>query len=378
MTGIDLIAVGDVILDPDHHRRAFDRVRHVMRDGDITVVNCDQVYSDLGDSPSGFWPIHHGAPPCAPEMLDSVAEAGVDVISFGNNHSLDWGYAAMLDCLERCRQRGIATVGFGRNLAAAREPAIVERGGTRFGFLAYCCVGPPGFDATADRPGHVPVRIHTHYEQWDPQPGTPALIHTFAERGDLQAMVDDIARLRDRVDVVVPIYHWGVHYVPELIADYQFEVGHAAVDAGADVVLGAHAHLPKGVEVYRGRAIFHGMNDFACRGSWSSPGTQPGSPFPESTSWDWTRYGTLFEERFGKVPPEITRPSMMARVTVNGGTVSRVSFIPCYLDDERAPEIVGPDDERGAKVFEYFRKISRSQGLDTEFRWDGDEVVIAT
>ena len=204
MTGIDLIAVGDVILDPDHHRRAFDHVRHVMRDGAITVVNCDQVYSDRGDSPSGFWPIHHGAPPCAPEMLDSVAEAGVDVISFGNNHSLDWGYAAMFDCLERCRQRGIATVGFGRDLAAAREPAIVERDGTRFGFLAYCCVGPPGFDATADRPGHVPVRIHTHYEQWDPQPGTPPLIHTFAERGDLQAMVDDIARLRDRVDVVVP------------------------------------------------------------------------------------------------------------------------------------------------------------------------------
>jgi len=80
------------------------------------------------------------------------------------------------------------------------------------------------------------------------------------------------------------------------------------------------------------------MNDFACRGSWSSPGTQPGSPFPESTTWDWTRYGTLLEERFGKVPPEITRPSMMARVTVNGGTVSRVSYIPCYLDDERAPE----------------------------------------
>ena len=81
MTGVDLIAVGDVILDPDHHRRAFDRVRHVMRGGDITVVNCAQVYSDLGDSPGGFWPIHHGAPPCAPEMLDSVAEAGVDVIS---------------------------------------------------------------------------------------------------------------------------------------------------------------------------------------------------------------------------------------------------------------------------------------------------------
>ena len=77
-------------------------------------------------------------------MLDTLVDAGVDVISFGNNHSMDWGYEAMFDCLERCRKRGITTVGFGRNLAGAREPAIVERDGTRFGFLAYCCVGPPG------------------------------------------------------------------------------------------------------------------------------------------------------------------------------------------------------------------------------------------
>ena len=378
MPGIDLIAVGDVILDPDHHHRAFDRVKHVMGNADLTVVNCDQVYSEVGDSPNGFWPIYSGAPPRSAEMLDTLADVGVDVISFGNNHSLDWGYEAMFDCLDRCRMRGIATVGIGRNLAQAREPTIVERNGTRFGFLAYCCVGPPGYDATADRPGHVPVRIHTHYEQWDPQPGTPPLIHTFAERSDLSDMVHDIARLRDRVDVVAPIYHWGVHLIPEVIADYQFEVGHAAVDAGADLVLGAHAHLPKGVEVYKGKAIFHGMNDFACPGAWSSPATQPGCRFPESTTWDWTRYGALIEERFGKVPEEITRPTMMVKVTVNGGAVSRVSYLPCYLDDERAPEIVGSGDERGVKVFEYFRAISRSQGLDTEFGWDRDEVVIAT
>ena len=378
MAEINLIAVGDVILEPERHHRAFDHVKHVMRGGDITVVNCDQVYSDQGDSPSGFWPIYASAPPRSAAMLDTLVDAGVDVISFGNNHSMDWGYEAMFDCLERCRERGIATIGFGRDLAQAREPTIVERMGTRVGFLAYCCVGPPGYDATSDRPGHAPVRIHTHYEQWDPQPGTPALIRTFAERGDLRNMVDDIARLRERVDVVVPIYHWGVHYIPELIADYQFEVGHAAVDAGADVILGAHAHMPKGVEVYKGSVIFHGMNDFACGGAWSSPASQPGCKYPESSTWDWTRHGALLEERFGKVPDEITRPSMIASVAIDAGSVSRVSYLPCYLDDERTPEIVGPDDQRGVNVFEYFRAISHSQRLDTEFRWDGDEVVIGT
>ena len=53
---------------------------------------------------------------------------------------------------------------------------------------------------------------------------------------------------------------------------------------------------------------------------------------------------------------------------MSAGAATRVSYLPCYLDNEQAPEIVGSDDERGVKVFEYFRAIGRSQGLDTEFR----------
>ena len=378
MTALTLLAVGDIILDPASHQRSFDHIASVLRSADIAFANCDQVYSDLGDSPNGYWPIQVGAPPHGEAMLDSLANAGFNVLGLGNNHVLDWGYEAFLDSLEQCRKRNIATVGAGANIEAARRAAIVEHHRTKVGFLAYCCVGPEGHEATDSRPGHAPLRIHTHYEQWDPQPGTPPLVHTFAYREDLTHMRQDIEQLTSQVDVVVVAFHWGVHYIPELIAEYQYEVGHAAIDAGAALILGCHAHLPKGIEVYNGRAIFHGMHECATLGAWYSPGTQPGSRFPQSTTWDWTQYGERLKQHFGAVPEGITDRSMIAKISIENNDIARVSYLPCYLDENRNARVVGRSDPLGQEVFEYFTAISRSQGLNTGFEWDGDEVVIAT
>ena len=71
--------------------------------------------------------------------------------------------------------------------------------------------------------------------------------------------IDDIKKLRPLVDVLIVSQHWGVHFVPFVIATYQYEVGHAAIDAGADLIIGHHAHILKGIEVYKGKVIFFGM-----------------------------------------------------------------------------------------------------------------------
>ena len=376
MASLSLVAVGDIILEPETHSRTFERIKHVLRAGDITFGNVDQACSDLGSDPSGFWPIYAGAPPHREAFLDSLKDAGFDVLGFGNNHVLDWGYDAFLDTLDQCRKRGLEPIGGGANLTEARTPVIVNRKGTSVGFLSYCSIGFEGYEAEHARPGHVPMRAHTHYEQWDPQPGTPPLIHTFAHRDDLKNLVSDVQALRQRADVVVVAIHWGVHYLPEIIADYQYEVGHAAVDAGADIIFGCHAHLPKGVEVYKGKVIFHGMHEIACRGSWFAPGSQPESKYPQSTEWDWTRYGRLLKERFGDVPKDITQYAMIAKVAVTDGHIARVVYHPCFFDQELHPELLSRDDPRAQTVFDYYQKISRSQGLDTRFSWDGDEIVI--
>jgi poly-gamma-glutamate capsule biosynthesis protein CapA/YwtB (metallophosphatase superfamily) len=81
-------------------------------------------------------------------------------------------------------------------------------------------------------------------------------------------MREDIQRLRPEVDVVVVIPHWGAEYVatPE---PAQVGFAHAAIDAGADLLVGGHAHVPKGIEIYQGRPIFYGTGNFLFDQSWS-------------------------------------------------------------------------------------------------------------
>jgi hypothetical protein len=82
-----------------------------------------------------------------------------------------------------------------------------------------------------------------------------------AHRDDLAALCADVAQARREADLVIVSLHWGIHFVPAVIADYQREVAHAAIDAGAELILGHHAHILKGVELYRGKAIFYSLGN---------------------------------------------------------------------------------------------------------------------
>ncbi len=187
--------------------------------------------------------------------------------------------------------------------------------------------------------------------------------------------------MKARVDVAVVYFHWGLHFQPAVIPMYGFEIGHAACDAGADIILGVHAHIAKGIEVYKGKVIFHGQNNFAVnyavRGIGESPRAAPG--------WMY-RGGALFHQmyHFEAEPgyPPLAHPeakhTFITRVIIDKGKIQKVSYIPCCINKVGEPEIVPRSDPRGQEVFTYIEKISRSQGLDTKFTWDGDEVVINT
>ena len=82
-----------------------------------------------------------------PHMASIFSDCGFDVVSVASNHAMDWGPDALLDTIELLREQGIKTVGAGRNLAEAREPAFIERNGIRVAFLAYCSVLHEGYAA---------------------------------------------------------------------------------------------------------------------------------------------------------------------------------------------------------------------------------------
>ncbi|WP_394233751.1 CapA family protein [Niallia oryzisoli] len=363
---ITVLGVGDVIIDREEPETIFQHVAEVMRSGDITFANCDQTYSDIG------YAIRGSATYSASRNIPALLYGGFDVLSLANNHTVDWGRENLIDTMEKLDEVNLPYCGVGRNIEEARKPVIIDREGTKVGFLAYSCVHPKGFEADAKKSGLAPVRIWTIYDQIDYQPGTPPRIVSMAYKEDLEAMVKDIKKLKQEVDVVVVSYHWGQHMIPRVIPMYCHEVGHAAIDAGADLILGTHTHIAKGIEMYKGKAIFYSTGNFAAE---IGPGTADGPGGPPTGLLE--RYNVTADPEMpkGYVSRE-ARNTMIAKAYIEDGEIKKVTYIPCYINNNCEPEIVVNDDSLGQGVFNYIEDISNSENLNVKFSWDGDEVLI--
>jgi hypothetical protein len=370
---ITLIAVGDVIIDREEPASIFKYVANILRSGDITFANCDQVYSNKGYPYISRTHVFRSDPD---KTIAALNEVGINVVSLANNHSMDMGPDALLDTVDKLKKSGISAVGVGKNLGEARKPVIIERKGSKIGFLAYGCVGPEKAIATAEQPGYAPVRAWTIYRQVDDQPGSPPQIVTLANRDDLLNMEDDIRKLKSMVDIVAVSFHWGLHFQPVKIPMYEFEVGHTAVDAGADIILGGHAHLLKGIEFYKGKCIFHGLNDFATE--------LTGLPLSSFKKGLLDRVERGYHPYYEPDPEYISDPrqpearaTIIAKILIGNGKIERISCIPCYVNKISDPEKVTRDDARGREVFDYLGKISKANHFSTSFSWLEDEITIS-
>lgn len=181
-------------------------VAPVLRSADIAVANLEGAVSTRGYPVAGK-EFHFRGPPAA--LAAAARSAGIDVVSLANNHSLDYGRTAFLDTLRHARRFGIATMGGGRSLEAARRPAVLQAGGLSVAFLGFSDVRPAGFDAGPSRSGATPA--------------FPDLIR------------HDVGAAKARSDVVVAYFHWGVERMFAPTAR-QRELARIAFDAGATVV----------------------------------------------------------------------------------------------------------------------------------------------
>jgi poly-gamma-glutamate synthesis protein (capsule biosynthesis protein) len=202
-----------------------------LRSFDLTVGNLECVVSTLG-SPIPGKQFTFEANPVGFERLQN---AGFDVVSVANNHSGDYGQQAFMDMLDHLPAHGIVSLGGGADLAAAHAPIIQKVRTTTVGFLAYCEIEPFSFAATATAPGHAWL--------------------------DPTLMRADISALRPRVDYIIVFTHWGIEYQTLPDVDQQ-AMAHLAIDAGADLVVGAHPHVRQTVELYRGKPIIYSLGNF--------------------------------------------------------------------------------------------------------------------
>ena len=365
-----LYAVGDVAPFREEPGSIFDPVAPILKRADIAFCQLEINLSERGTR----LPQARHTMLGSPKTAGALRKAGFNVVSFAGNHCMDWGQEAFFDTLHALKKQGISVIGVGKNIEEARRPAIIESKGNRIAFLAYNTILPMGYWAERDRPGCAPMRAWTFYEQIEhDQPGTPCRIHTFPHEGDLQAMIDDIRKARSQADVIIVSMHWGIHFVPAVLADYQREVGHVAIDSGADLILGHHAHILKGIEVYKGKVIFYSLCNFAL--DLTAPEKllkSSGYKEIQGLNPDWRpdpEYPTYFM-------PRDSRKTVIVKGIISNRRIKTISFLPTYVNKGSQPEILTSKDERFAEVVRYVDEITKGQGLDTKFTVSGDEVVL--
>ncbi len=212
---------------------------------DLAVVNLEGVVANAGA------PVAKPGPPPfyfrgRPELLAVLAAAGVDLVGTANNHSGDYGPAALLEQARLLDGMGLGHAGSGPSRAAACAPVLRHAGALTVALFAADATMPP-FAATEQTPG-------TCYLPWN----DPAAWRTsFAPR---------IAAARRSAHVVLVMVHSGPDFAPTPMP-HDIAIAHALIEAGADAILGTSTHLLQGVEIYRGRPIVYDAGNLL----WNSP-----------------------------------------------------------------------------------------------------------
>jgi len=236
---ISVTAVGDIMvtsrgtafLDEVGITYPLDSVRHELQ-ADILFGNQE---SPIGPEGTGtkfdktyafLTPLRHA---------EVVPREGFDVVSLANNHAMDYGVEALRTTTAFLDSNGIAYCGAGENITDARTPAIIEKDGVKYGFLAYSNTFPEEFWASATNPGN-PFG-HAHY------------------------LEEDIPALREQVDYLFVSFHWGSERM-DSTKEYQKNLGRLAIDLGADAVFAHHPHVLQGMELYKGKVIAYSLGNF--------------------------------------------------------------------------------------------------------------------
>ena len=366
---VTLLAVGDVAVKRDDPASIFRGCRGALTAGNIVFGQLETTVSERGSR------VPHAklAMRAPPGMAETVSKANFDVMSFAGNHCLDWGYDAFDDTMDLLTKAGVKLCGAGQDIVEARRPALFEVRGTRFAFLAYSSILPDGYWAEASRPGCAPLRIHTIYEQIEhDQPGTPARIRTEPYAEDFAALLNDVAAAKEQADIVAVSLHWGIHMVRAELAEYQRIVAHAAIAEGADVIIGHHPHLLKGIEFHRGAPIFYSLGNFAIE--------QPHIWDPKITKSDSFRQLVNLNPKWDMnhvyMLPEETRRTGIAKFIIRDGKIAETRLLPAYIADDSAPIVQRANDSHFSAARDYIEEINTAAGLATTVSVVGDELIL--
>ena len=204
----------------------------LFRDDDLTIINHECPSTEIVAPLDKRFVFR-----CDPDALDEARRAVVDVASLANNHAFDQGPQALLDSIRNLERADIVPIGAGASQEEADAPAYIDVKGWTIGLVAIGEVVDPDWQvAIGDEIG-------------------TSVGHDFPRA------LEAIREAGANADLVIVVIHWGIELDTQP-RSYQVDEAYRMIDAGADVILGHHAHRLQPMDTYRGKPIFYGLGNF--------------------------------------------------------------------------------------------------------------------
>ncbi len=343
-----------------------------MKSGDIVFGNCEGVYSnDWERAPSSGVPLIAN-----PRGVNALANSNFNVMSLANNHTLDGGYEALFKTVRNLKSVSITPVGAGMSYDDAHTPAIIHSKSLKVAILAYTSVFPHGYEARCNVAGLSVLRAHNLYVPWETNEWNPGLspkVLTIPVEQDYTALQTDINRAKKVADIVILSIHWGDFTRPFVLTDHEKRTARFAIDAGADVILGHHHHLIRGIEFYKEKPIFYGLGHFAFdlpdfESRLNDAGYLIGQNYEQRTAVNrrFGEYRLHSREGYPLLPfhPE-ARMTMIAKFLFDEHSECQgVQVIPCIIGQDNSPKPIGIDNQKIADVvLNYLMKNCKYEDL---------------
>lgn len=206
----------------------------LMKEADIMCLNNEFTYSTGGTPLKGKAYTFRAHP----SRVEILKEMGVDIVSLANNHAYDYGPQSLIDTMATLKEAGISYVGAGHNIDEAMEPAYFEVDGKTIAYVAA---------SRAEKNKMTPQATMD----------SPGILRCY----DTELFVETIKEAKKNADYVIAYVHWGTEYSYEL-EEVQLSTGREYLDAGADIIIGAHPHILQGIEYYNGKPIVYSLGNY--------------------------------------------------------------------------------------------------------------------
>ena len=229
-----------------------------------------------------------------PRHIEAIVTAGFQVVNVANNHTLQHGKETFLDSVQQIERSGIVCCGLAADAQANNaKPVIIQKNGLSVGFLGYSMRPRQYFE-------HAPL---------------------YAE-GRAETMERDVQALRKQTDAVIVSVHWGEEFIQRPSPE-EIQIARRLVDAGADLIIGHHPHVLRGIERHGRGHIVYSLGNFVC-----------------DMVWDDT-----------------LRTSLIFECTITHDGIKDISLIPTYTNNDYQPELLR--GEQADAVLEQMGRLAK-------------------